>query len=191
MSAAPSWPLIFAALAGETFRSATAIAPGLNFDSLRRNQAQIQELNPQSVLQTFKTQNDARGARRTRPSKLLASRTEKARNLTVSQRLPPGALAPPLPTVCFPLPARYGMAIVEIRGLSPRIPTLSCVRQAPRQPAARILHVSPEARPRPCRPGAIQLALTELVMADPAIHVFGARSPDRRSAFASLVRGWN
>jgi hypothetical protein len=60
MSAAPSWPLIFAALAGEIFRSATAIAPGLNFDSLRRNQAQIQELNPQSVLQTFKTQNDAR-----------------------------------------------------------------------------------------------------------------------------------
>src|SRR6476660_10651695 len=109
MSAAPSWPLIFAALAGETFRSATAVALGLNFDSPRRNKAQIQELNPQSVLQTFKTQNDARGARRTRPSKLLASRTEKARNLTVSQQLPPGACCPPLPTGCFLLPARYGM----------------------------------------------------------------------------------
>jgi hypothetical protein len=36
-------------------------------------------------------------------------------------------------------------------------------------------------------------ALTELVMAglDPAIGVFGARSPDRRSAFASLVQGGN
>src|SRR6266496_4062319 len=62
MSAAPSWPLIFAALIGRTFRSATAIAPGLNFDSLRWQEAQAQELSPESVPQTFKTQNDARGA---------------------------------------------------------------------------------------------------------------------------------
>jgi hypothetical protein len=34
----------------------------LNFESLRRNKAQIQELRPKSVLQTLKTQNDARGA---------------------------------------------------------------------------------------------------------------------------------
>jgi hypothetical protein len=52
----------FVAPDGRTFRSATAVAPGLNFESLRRNKAQIQELNPKPVLYTFKTQNDARGA---------------------------------------------------------------------------------------------------------------------------------
>src|SRR5882724_2545856 len=98
MSAAPSWPLIFAAPDGRTFRSATAIAPGLNFESLRRNQAQIQDLSPKSVLQTFKTQNDARAHACTRPSQLFASRTEKARNLTVSQRLTPRTLPFPPPT---------------------------------------------------------------------------------------------
>jgi hypothetical protein len=62
MSAAPSWPLIFVARQGRTFRSATAIAPGLNFASLRKPEVQSQELNPESVPQTLKTQNDARGA---------------------------------------------------------------------------------------------------------------------------------
>jgi hypothetical protein len=52
----------FVARQGRTFRSATAIAPGLNFESLERNKAQFQELSPESVLQTLKTQNDARGA---------------------------------------------------------------------------------------------------------------------------------
>jgi hypothetical protein len=32
---------------GRTFRSATAIAPGLNFESLKRNKAQFQELSPE------------------------------------------------------------------------------------------------------------------------------------------------
>src|SRR6476659_10076425 len=98
MSAAPSWPLIFAALIGRTLRSATAVAPGLNFESLERNKAKFQELSPESVLQTFKTQNDARAHDCTRPSQLIASRTEKARNLTVSQRLTSGTLPSPPPT---------------------------------------------------------------------------------------------
>src|SRR6266849_1309271 len=99
MSAAPSWPLISSPPDGRTFRSATAIAPGLNFESLRWNKAQIQELNPKLVLHAFKTQNDARAHDCTRPSQLFASRTEKARNLTVSQRLTPGTLTSPPPTV--------------------------------------------------------------------------------------------
>src|SRR5688572_5482378 len=76
-----------------------------------------------------------------RPSKPTASRTEKARNLTVSQRSPSG-------NPCrsrhldhaFLLPARYGIAIVEIRGLTPRIPTLFCVDSTPGRPGARLLH---------------------------------------------------
>jgi len=34
----------------------------LNFESLKRNKAQFQELSPKTAPQTFKTQNDARGA---------------------------------------------------------------------------------------------------------------------------------
>src|SRR5215471_15003290 len=65
---------------------------------------------------------------------------QKARNLTVSQRLAPGTLPPPSPRRVFLLPSRYGAANVGIRGLSPRIPTLFCVRRAPRGPEARFLH---------------------------------------------------
>src|SRR5258705_10290177 len=99
MSAAPSWPLICAALEGRTFRSTTDAAPGLNFDSFRPLEADFQEICPEFVLQTFKTQNDARAHNRTRPSQLFVSRTKKARNLTVSQRLTPGEPAAPPPTV--------------------------------------------------------------------------------------------
>src|SRR5215204_858817 len=101
MSAAPSWPLMCVALEGRTFRSTAAAAPGLNFDSFRPLGADFQGFRPEFVLQTFKTQNDARTHRCFRPSKLFASRTEKARNLTVSQRLAPRAQPPPKPKPCF------------------------------------------------------------------------------------------
>src|SRR5262249_8284221 len=65
---------------------------------------------------------------------------QKARNLTVSQRLPPGTLPSPPPRRVFLLPSRYGAAYVRIRGVSPRIPTLFCVRRAPRGREARFLH---------------------------------------------------
>jgi len=42
---------------------------------------------------------------------------QKARNLTVSQRLAPGTLPPPSPRRVFLLPTRYGAANVGIRGL--------------------------------------------------------------------------
>src|SRR3954452_16709047 len=66
-----------------------------------RSKPDFQEFCPEFVLQTFKTQNDARAHDRTRPSQLFASRTEKARNLTVSQRLTPGN-PPPRRRPCFP-----------------------------------------------------------------------------------------
>jgi hypothetical protein len=47
---------------GRTFQSATAVAPGLNFDSFLVPEAPDQGLNPELGCQTFKTQNDARGA---------------------------------------------------------------------------------------------------------------------------------
>ena len=177
MSAAPSWPLIFAALDGRTLRSATAVAPGLNFESLRRNKGQIQELSPKSVLQTIKTQNDARAHDCTRPSQLIASRTEKARNLTVSQRLTPGN---PLPRrrPCFPaaVPIWDGdRGDSRIKSANPH--TFLCT------PCSGLPRRTPFASLR--RPAVLTAGL------DPAIHVFGRSHPlDRRSAYASLVRGW-
>jgi hypothetical protein len=47
---------------GRTFRSATAIAPGLNFDSFRHLQRRLRVKILNRHPQTFKTQNDARGA---------------------------------------------------------------------------------------------------------------------------------
>jgi hypothetical protein len=52
----------FVARQGRTFRSAIGIAPGLNFDTLRNFEAPCQDFNPELARQTFKTQNDARGA---------------------------------------------------------------------------------------------------------------------------------
>jgi len=42
--------------------------------------------------------------------------------------------AVPAANRAFVLPPRYGMAIVEIRGVSQRIPTHSCVQRAPGYP---------------------------------------------------------
>jgi hypothetical protein len=116
----------FVARQGRTFRSAIGIAPGLNFDSLRNPERPSQELSPESTLQTFKTQNDARSALRTRPSNCFSSRTEKARNCLSPNGLRRNVAVPAVNRV-FLLPPRYGMAILEIRGVSSRIPTHSCV----------------------------------------------------------------
>jgi hypothetical protein len=48
---------------GRIVQSAITVAPGLNFDPSRRPEADFRAaLSPEFVLQTFKTQNDARGA---------------------------------------------------------------------------------------------------------------------------------
>src|SRR6202011_940585 len=52
----------------------------------------------------------------------------------ISQRLVGETTAAPASSRAFVLPSRYGMAIMEIRGASPRIPTHFCVRRTPGQP---------------------------------------------------------
>src|SRR5215813_819387 len=86
---------------------------------------------PESVLQTFKTQNDARGADAHPPVRSISSRTAIARKFLLSQRL--ARETPPLPPTCrlFVLPSRYGIGPAKIRGGNPRIPTLSRVRRIP------------------------------------------------------------
>src|SRR5579864_3857176 len=89
MSAAPSWPLIspLSLDQGErTFRNAAATASGLDFDPFRGRKTIFQGASPEFVLQTFKTQNDARGAcdAPARPNHVIADC--KSPKLPVSQR---------------------------------------------------------------------------------------------------------
>ena len=67
---------------------------------------------------------------RTRPSKTVSSRTAKARNCLSPNGLRRN-LAVPAASRAFVLPPRYGMAIVEIRGVTPPIPTHSRVHPCP------------------------------------------------------------
>src|SRR5215469_11191535 len=87
---------------GRVLRNAVPPRPGLNFSSVSRPEAQFQGYpSPEFVLQTFKTQNDARGAGPHPPVRSISSRTAKARNRQFSQRLTEAipALAPFKP--CF------------------------------------------------------------------------------------------
>src|SRR6202790_4659752 len=72
---------------GRTFRSAIGIAPGLNFDSFRGPEDRFSGLSPEFVLQTFTTQNDARGDR-IAPARQNHCFTDcKSPKLPISQRL--------------------------------------------------------------------------------------------------------
>src|SRR6185437_5149295 len=119
----------FVALKGRTFRSAIGIAPGLNLIVPNR-EPRFWDQSPESQHRTFKPQNDARARCRTRSSKPASSRTEKARNCLSPNGLR-GNAAVPFANRAFVLPSRYGMAIVEIRGVTLRIPTQSCVQPGP------------------------------------------------------------
>src|SRR5690349_7178161 len=55
-------------------------SPGLNFDPFRGLKPVSRGASPEFVLQTFKTQNDARGANTHPPVQTMSSRTAKARN---------------------------------------------------------------------------------------------------------------
>src|SRR5215467_13134972 len=95
---------------------------GLNFQTVSTSKARFGVFRPDFVLRTFKTQNDARGAYRTRPSQPFISRTAKSPK---SDRLPTacaGTAAVPPSRRVFLLPPRYGAADVRIRGVTPRIP---------------------------------------------------------------------
>src|SRR5262249_6103063 len=63
-----------------TVRKTVATIPRVEFRSISRPEAQLQGASPEFVLQTFKTQNDARGAETHPPVQTMSSRTAKARN---------------------------------------------------------------------------------------------------------------
>src|ERR1700744_1043527 len=116
MSAAPSWPLVIVTLfRGDTSEVRPQPSPGLNFDPFREPEDRLSgPVGPDFVLQTFKTQNDARGDLIAPPVEIISLRLAKPRNC-----LSPNALRrnPRLSAACraFVLPPRYGMTIVEIR----------------------------------------------------------------------------
>ena len=145
MSAAPSWPLIFVARSGRALRNAAATAPRVEFF-----EPALGTKNPVSgrhVLNLFfrpSKRKTTRGAHRhARPSQRLSSRTAKARNSLLSQRLTGKSGIPA--HRAFVLSTRYGATIVQIRGVNPPIPTLFRVRPASGRSVARLLHL---ARPR-------------------------------------------
>src|SRR4051794_30034114 len=138
MSAAPSWPLVIVALlTGRHFRAAATAAPGLNFDPFQAPEDRISgPFGPDFVLQTLKTQNDARGDLIAPPVRIISLRLAKARNclspndLRRNTRLSAARRA-------FVLPPRYGVTIMVIRGVNHRIPTHFRVRPASGHPFCR------------------------------------------------------
>jgi hypothetical protein len=192
MSAAPSWPLIFAALAGETFRSATAIAPRVEF----RIASKEPSPNPgiKSSIRSSDLPNAKRRAGRTTHPPVQTSRFTdwKSPKFDCLPTASAGSLLPPAANRVFSAASPIwdgNRGDSRVKSTDPH--TFLCT---PSTAATCRTHFAcpPEARPRPCRPGAVQLAhRTRDGRLDPAIHVFGAISPDRRSAFASPVRGWN
>jgi len=166
MSAAPSWPLVSSLpLGNEPSGKRLPPSPGLNFDPFRGRKPNSRDSSPEFVLQTFKTQNDARGAETHPPVQTMSSRTAKARNCPSPDGLM-GRNAGLLTTNrAFVLPTRYGLTSPEFRGASPRFPTHFCVQRATGQPVARRL----------------------LRLPGPGSHRPGQGSP----GLVSLARGWN
>src|SRR5690242_20343816 len=82
MSAAPSWPLVIVTLFRGNPSEVRLRRPRLNFDPFREPEdLRSGPFGPDFVLQTFKTQNDARGDILIAPPvRIISLRTAKARN---------------------------------------------------------------------------------------------------------------
>ena len=140
MSAAPSWPLISSPFKGARLPKRDCRHARIVFRSISKAGGALQgPLSPEFVLQTFKTQNDVRGADAHPPVRSISSRTAKARNCLISQRLVERHATAPTARRAFVLPSRYGMTIVKNREESPRIPTHFRVLRALGRPFARLL----------------------------------------------------
>src|SRR4051812_13917005 len=98
---------------------------GLNFfDPFRPLEGQVQEIRPEFVLRTFKTQNDARGALPHPPvTKFQFTDCKSPKFDCLPTACAGNRCCPRPPNRIFLLPSRYGAANVEIRGVTPRIPT--------------------------------------------------------------------
>src|SRR3954454_11497776 len=118
----------FVARHGRTFRSAIGIAPGLNPDTSPNSESQLRFIFLDPTMRPSERKTTREAGLPLRPSQPSVSRTEKARNLPVSQRLNRDTSPFPPLSRAFVLPSRYGMAIMEIRGVFPQIPTQSCVQ---------------------------------------------------------------
>src|ERR1700709_2006630 len=118
----------FVARQGRTFRSAIGIAPELNPDTSPNSKSQCQVFIRSPDSATFRTQNDARSRSPASPVSTIRLTDRKSPKFAY---LPTAyAETSPFPPSnrAFVLPPRYGMAIVEIRGVFPRISTQSCVQ---------------------------------------------------------------
>src|SRR3954447_3660609 len=124
----------FVARHGRTFRSAIGIAPGLNPDTSPNSKSHVRFLFVDPTLRPSERKTTREAGLLLRPSQPSVLRTEKARNLPISQRLNRDTSPFPPLSRAFVLPSRYGMAIVEIRGVFPQIPTQSCVQLTPSRP---------------------------------------------------------
>ena len=181
MSAAPSWPLISSPLRGEPSGARLPSPPGLisiHFKGQKRN---FRGLKPESVLPTFKTQNDARGAsNRTRPSKPLLHGLQKPEiaYLPTACEGKRHSRRPPRFRAATPI---WGNNRRDSRGQPANPHTFPCMTHS----GSPLLHASclrwlglSAAIPVFGRP------IPLLVMAgpDPAIHVVGGAVPGSRSA---------
>src|SRR6185312_5130748 len=115
MSAAPSWPLIFVARSGRALRNAAATAPRVEFFEPVLGAGD--SASGRNVLNLFfrpSKRKTTRGApERARPSQRSSSRTAKARNSLLSQRLTGKSGLSDIPAHrAFVLPNRYGATIV-------------------------------------------------------------------------------
>jgi hypothetical protein len=154
MSAAPSWPLVIVAPSREaSLRSAILrVAPGLNFDPFPRPEGRIRRAFVLSSFFRPSKRKTTRGATKVTPARQIHLVTDckspKLPNLPTAY----GRKRRRSPTTnrAFVLPPRYGAAIMEIRGTSPRIPTLFCVRRPPGLPFARLLQRTPNPARNPC-----------------------------------------
>jgi hypothetical protein len=189
---------------GRIVQSAITVAPGLNFDPFRRPEADFRAaLSPEFVLQTFKTQNDVRSADAHPPVRSISSRTAKARNCPISQRLRGGkrrrSQRSPRFRAALPIWDSYRG---KSRGKPPNPHTFPCSRRSGTAPCtpfaeARISRPSESLLDRPgFRPGPIP-GPTLLAMArldppagpkplrrgeGPAIHAFDGAIPGSRFA---------
>src|SRR5215471_1150872 len=96
MSAAPSWPLMSAPFKGARRPKRDCRRARVEFRSISKAGSGFQDRqSPEFVLQTFKTQNDVRGATSAPARQIHLSRTAKARNCLISRRLMEGDAAAP------------------------------------------------------------------------------------------------
>src|ERR1700733_2271174 len=118
----------FVARQGRTFRSAIGIAPGLNPDTSPNSKSQCQVFIRRPDSATFRTQNDARSRSPASPVSTIRLTDRKSPKFAYLPTAYAETSPFPPPNRAFVLPSRYGMAIVEIRGVTQRIPTQSCVQ---------------------------------------------------------------